>query len=106
MRCTFAILALSAVASAGLLGRQNIPSCVTSCLSKANLGTCAQNDESCLCHNQAFVSSIATCLRSTCDSSDLQQAESLAQAVCLCEGVTLSAYANVPAATESQASPA
>ncbi|KAH7926880.1 hypothetical protein BV22DRAFT_1111399 [Leucogyrophana mollusca] len=101
MRFTFALVALSAAvstASAAVVARQGLPNCAVPCLTDANFGGCAPDDDTCLCNNQTFIQSSTSCIQSSCTGSDLTNAESAAQQLCLAVGVTLS---STPAATGS-----
>ncbi|RPD61594.1 hypothetical protein L226DRAFT_612382 [Lentinus tigrinus ALCF2SS1-7] len=100
----FAVLALAAVASAASLNRRQLPSCANSCLANADFGSCDPLDDSCLCNNQGFVSSVTTCIESSCQGSDLQAAESAAQQLCLAVGVTLTATPSASATSSGSGS--
>jgi len=92
--------AASSASAATLDARQSgVPQCGLTCLTNANLGGCASNDNKCLCSNPAFVSSTTQCIQSSCTGSDLQAAETFAQQTCLAVGVTLTN--SVPAATNT-----
>ena len=82
---------ISAVPAAMIFQRQSIPSCATTCIANADLGGCQMGDDSCLCHNEAFINSTTTCIQSTCTGQDLQTAEYDAQQLCLAVDVTLTA---------------
>ncbi|KAI0767335.1 hypothetical protein C8Q74DRAFT_1219245 [Fomes fomentarius] len=96
----FAVLALTAVASAAHLNkRQNFPSCSTSCLTGADFGSCDPLDDSCLCNSQPFVSSVTNCIVGACQGDDLTNAEAAAQGLCAAVGVTLTAEPTTSAAS-------
>ncbi|KIM54030.1 hypothetical protein SCLCIDRAFT_1222324 [Scleroderma citrinum Foug A] len=102
MRVAAAILTLSAAfssANATLFARQTLPSCATTCITGASLGSCSATDDSCLCNDQAFISSTTSCIESSCTGNDLVEAEQYAQAICLAVGVTLSVTAPASTAT-------
>ncbi|KAG6331435.1 hypothetical protein ID866_7654 [Astraeus odoratus] len=102
MRLSGVVLALSmAVTSvhAGISARQSLPSCAATCIANADYGDCAQDDDSCLCHNQSFIDSATTCIESSCQGNDLTEAEQFAQALCAAVGVTLTE--TVPASTST-----
>ncbi|KAG9310172.1 hypothetical protein JVU11DRAFT_9795 [Chiua virens] len=82
---------LAAVSStlAALTARQSLPSCAVPCMENADTGSCAPVDDSCLCKNQQFINSTASCIASSCTGSDLQNADAYAQQLCLAVGVTL-----------------
>ncbi|KAH7883104.1 hypothetical protein F5I97DRAFT_1930688 [Phlebopus sp. FC_14] len=104
MRFTAAFFGLSVIVSsvsAALVARQSLPNCAAPCLANANYGGCAQDDDTCLCHNQSFVNSTTSCIESSCSGSDLAEAESFAQQLCLAVGVTLTASTPAPTATSS-----
>ncbi|KIJ64734.1 hypothetical protein HYDPIDRAFT_28101 [Hydnomerulius pinastri MD-312] len=104
MRFSVALVALTAAvssASAALIARQSLPNCAAPCLANADFGGCAQDDDTCLCNNQAFISSTTSCIQSSCTGNDLATAESFAQQLCLAVGVTLSAGTTTPSATGS-----
>ncbi|KIK91176.1 hypothetical protein PAXRUDRAFT_65606, partial [Paxillus rubicundulus Ve08.2h10] len=58
------------------------PECVTACFQTADFGGCAEDDAACLCQSNAFVSSITSCVQSSCDAEDLQEAQIIGQAFC------------------------
>ncbi|RXW18318.1 hypothetical protein EST38_g7532 [Candolleomyces aberdarensis] len=84
-----AFLGLAASVSASALLPRQLPDCALTCLSTADFGTCAQNDNACLCRSEAFVTSATTCITTDCQGDDLATALTLAQAMCAAEGVTL-----------------
>ena len=53
--------------------------CANDCLINADFGDCDPLDDSCLCHNQAFVSSVTVCIQRACSGDELASAESAAQ---------------------------
>lgn len=71
--------------------------CALTCIASANLAGCSSTDNKCLCTSQAFISSTTTCIESTCQGDDLQNAIAFAQQTCEAVGVTLS----TPAATST-----
>ncbi|TBU24736.1 hypothetical protein BD311DRAFT_536598 [Dichomitus squalens] len=80
----FAVLALAAAASAASLHRrQSFPDCSQSCLANADFGSCDPLDDSCLCKSSSFVNSVTSCIEGACQGSDLTNAESAAQQLCL-----------------------
>ncbi|ETW77563.1 hypothetical protein HETIRDRAFT_454825 [Heterobasidion irregulare TC 32-1] len=95
MRASFVPLLLAAAASASLMERQlsSLPTCALPCLVSANVGSCSQTDIACLCSSSSFVSSLATCIESSCTGADVQTAISQATALCANNGVTLSSEA-------------
>jgi len=107
MRFTFAILTLFWAVSA-LAGDEDIPrfsssqilpGCVTQCFQTAALGGCAQDDVSCLCQSDAFISSITSCVQSSCNAQDQQEAEIIGQAFCGLTGVTGTVGSSTPTPT-------
>ena len=56
--------------------------CALPCLVSANFGSCSQTDIACLCSSSSFVSSLATCIESSCTGADVQTAISQATALC------------------------
>ena len=56
--------------------------CANDCLINADFGDCDPLDDSCLCHNQAFVSSVTVCIQRACSGDELASAESAAQQLC------------------------
>ncbi|KAF9224982.1 hypothetical protein BS17DRAFT_731760 [Gyrodon lividus] len=102
MRFAVALFALTVAvssASSALIARQSLPNCAAPCLANANYGSCAPDDDTCLCNDQTFLNSTTTCIQSSCSGSDLTEAEAFAQALCLAVGVTLTANSATPTAT-------
>ncbi|TBU44112.1 hypothetical protein BD309DRAFT_836884, partial [Dichomitus squalens] len=60
-----------------------IPDCSQSCLANADFGSCDPLDDSCLCKSSSFVNSVTSCIEGACQGSDLTNAESAAQQLCL-----------------------
>ncbi|PIL29138.1 hypothetical protein GSI_09187 [Ganoderma sinense ZZ0214-1] len=107
MRFFFAVLALvAAVSAASLQRRQSFPTCSESCLTNANFGSCDPLDDSCLCHDSGFVSSVTNCIVGACSGSDLTTAEAAAQQLCLAVGVTLTASSTVSGSASATGSAA
>jgi hypothetical protein len=80
---TFVSVAVAlSTATASLIARQSLPSCAVTCLAKANFGGCSQDDNHCLCANEAFINSTTTCIEAECSGSDLTNAEAYSQAIC------------------------
>ncbi|KAI0705421.1 hypothetical protein C8Q76DRAFT_801186 [Earliella scabrosa] len=107
----FAVLALTAVASAAHLSKRQaaFPSCANDCLINADFGDCDPLDDSCLCHNQAFVSSVTVCIQRACSGDELASAESAAQQLCEAVGVTLTATptgTGAPVSSNTETAPA
>ncbi|KAM5536780.1 hypothetical protein V8D89_009498 [Ganoderma adspersum] len=101
----FAVLALAAaVSAASLQRRQSFPSCSTTCLTNANFGSCDPLDDSCLCHDSGFISSVTNCIVGACTGSDLTNAEAAAQQLCLAVGVTLTATPTASGSASASAS--
>ncbi|KAL5497784.1 hypothetical protein ACEPAH_2715 [Sanghuangporus vaninii] len=88
MRFAVALL-FAGFASATLYQRQTVPQCALTCIANADLGGCSATDNNCLCNNQQFVSSTASCIQSSCSGDDLQNAIAFAQQTCETVGVTL-----------------
>ncbi|KAF8838197.1 hypothetical protein BDN67DRAFT_971889 [Paxillus ammoniavirescens] len=98
MRFTFAILTLFWVVSV-LASDEDIPECVTQCFQAADLSGCAQDDVSCLCQSDAFIYSITSCVLSSCDAQDQQEAQIIGQAFCGQAGVTGTVDSSTPTPT-------
>ncbi|KAF7973778.1 hypothetical protein HWV62_14252 [Athelia sp. TMB] len=111
MRFSIALIALSAIASASasVFPRQTLPSCAVPCLQNANFGSCAEDDNVCLCNDQTFITSTTQCIEGACSGSDLTNAEQYSAALCKAVGVTLtstpSPSATAPAPSSTATSP-
>ncbi|KAF8351895.1 hypothetical protein F5887DRAFT_932887 [Amanita rubescens] len=111
MRFALAAAAISGLVASGvsahmLEARQSsLPSCAAVCISGASLGGCAATDTSCLCKNQAFVTSVTDCIYAKCTGSDLTTAINIAKEMCQAVGVTLTSTP-VPTSTAGSASSA
>ncbi|THH17989.1 hypothetical protein EW146_g2916 [Bondarzewia mesenterica] len=81
----------------------NLPSCALPCLANANFGSCGSSDIKCLCSTPSFISSVTTCVESSCSSSDAQSALNAASSECASVGASgiSSAVASVTAAVAS-----
>ncbi|KAI5989731.1 hypothetical protein EDD15DRAFT_2106711, partial [Pisolithus albus] len=51
--------------------------CADTCITNVNLGGCSATDDSCLCHNQSFISSVTSCVEASCSGSDLHISKTL-----------------------------
>ncbi|KIY53858.1 hypothetical protein FISHEDRAFT_32407, partial [Fistulina hepatica ATCC 64428] len=62
--------------------------CLLVCIADASLGDCSSTDDSCLCQNSDFVSSVTDCVVNDCPSDEIQTAldssEELCEAVVRC----------------------
>ncbi|CAE6402930.1 unnamed protein product [Rhizoctonia solani] len=97
MRVSIILAALAAVASASSVSKRQIPDCAMKCIMSASTGSCAGTDNTCLCKSDEFVQSTYSCIASTCQGSDLDQAVAAARALCIAAGVTLTQ--TMPAST-------
>jgi len=87
--------------------RQNpYPECAQPCLAKADLGTCAPGEITCLCNESSFIIATTQCINSSCSGSDLQKALQLAKDTCAAAGVTLTSSVPPPTSTSPGASSA
>ncbi|KAL1742653.1 hypothetical protein HDZ31DRAFT_75357 [Schizophyllum fasciatum] len=87
--------------------RQNLPDCYFTCASAGDMGDCSSTDNTCLCKNEAFISSVTSCLQKTCSSDEVETANAGAQEICKSVGVTLtSAQASATSASSSPSSTA
>ncbi|KAN0094490.1 hypothetical protein V8E55_002777 [Tylopilus felleus] len=62
------VVARSAIA---LIARESLPDCAALCLTNANAGICAPTDDTCLCKDKAFMTTIR--IETPCSGSDLQK---------------------------------
>ncbi|KAK7442062.1 hypothetical protein VKT23_016338 [Stygiomarasmius scandens] len=92
--------------SASALRARQIPNCAATCLASADLGDCQPTDNACLCNNQAFVSSTATCIAESCQGDELEQANAASRSLCAAVGVTLTSSVAVPTSTSPTSSSA
>ncbi|KAG8693630.1 hypothetical protein FRC08_008994 [Ceratobasidium sp. 394] len=85
------VLSLVFVLVAGLVGAQNIPSCVLSCSGPAAMAVgCANSlDLKCVCdHLPAFAASVTPCILTTCSLQDQTAALGLQNSLCAAAGVS------------------
>ncbi|KAA1475341.1 hypothetical protein DENSPDRAFT_852913 [Dentipellis sp. KUC8613] len=95
-----AALASTASASNLLLARQaGYPNCAVPCLTSADFGSCSQSDLKCLCTSANFITSVTQCIESSCQGSDLTNAEAAAQSECAAIGVSLTSSIPAPTST-------
>ncbi|TFY57822.1 hypothetical protein EVG20_g8390 [Dentipellis fragilis] len=103
MRFTFAIFAAAVASTASasnILARQaGYPNCAVPCLTSADFGSCSQTDLKCLCTSANFITSVTQCIESSCQGSDLTNAEAAAQSECAAIGVSLTS--SIPGPTSS-----
>ncbi|KAK0205579.1 hypothetical protein DFS33DRAFT_1329449 [Desarmillaria ectypa] len=109
MRFSLVALPLSilvAGSSAATLHSRQLPSCAVECTTGSNIkyGNCSTSDNTCLCKNNDFVTSVETCINKSCTGNDLQTALSVAQALCAAAGVTLTSEAVSATATSPSSS--
>ncbi|THU97529.1 hypothetical protein K435DRAFT_63627 [Dendrothele bispora CBS 962.96] len=93
------VAALFNGASASVLRARQIPNCAAQCIASADYGNCQPTDNVCLCNNNAFVSSTASCIASSCQGDELQEANAASQALCAAVGVTLTSSVAAPTST-------
>ncbi|KAI5778749.1 hypothetical protein EDC01DRAFT_673224 [Geopyxis carbonaria] len=89
MKSVYAIVfaAVAAIASAQL---DDLPPCALTCLTGGLSETgCDLTDFACACSNDAFVSSSAECIQSSCDAASQQAALDGAVALCKSAGVDI-----------------
>ncbi|CAD6581774.1 MAG: hypothetical protein TREMPRED_003085 [Tremellales sp. Tagirdzhanova-0007] len=89
----------------------DIPTCVTTCLSTANIGNCSSlTDLVCLCQSTVYTDSVGTCWEASCNATEIAIGQSYSAQACASLGVNTSSSAapnpsSLTSATTSTASP-
>ncbi|KAJ7720821.1 hypothetical protein B0H16DRAFT_1738654 [Mycena metata] len=92
----------AASASASILSVRQFPACSNNCFAHPNLGACQAGENSCLCKDNTFVTTMFQCIQAACTGADLANAIADAASLCAAAGVVLpSASAAEVAATAS-----
>ncbi|KIY73234.1 hypothetical protein CYLTODRAFT_417203 [Cylindrobasidium torrendii FP15055 ss-10] len=91
MRFFLAAAAIIPTVYGALVQRQaSLPSCAATCLATADFGSCDSSDYGCLCSSDKFISSVSSCITSSCSGDDLASATTVSTQLCAAAGVTLS----------------
>ncbi|KAK7203591.1 hypothetical protein BZA70DRAFT_282855 [Myxozyma melibiosi] len=82
-----AVAAIAALVSAQDLS--GLPACAQSCATTAITDTGCGLDAACICSDESFINSIASCVVEACDSDGQQATVEFAENLCLASSVTL-----------------
>ncbi|KAH6988397.1 hypothetical protein EDB80DRAFT_816625 [Ilyonectria destructans] len=95
---------IAALVSASVLAQDltSLPACAQTCALGAISSTgCAVTDARCICKSTSFLSSVESCISTTCSASDQQATLTFAQQFCSSAGVTIVPHAATQATTQA-----